>query len=121
MVPLRWDWDGELRFPLLLDTHPPSCACGGFGHACTLPLERRPVWPRGERSVAYTPIVDVDRADDVRQQRYDFYLPWWCGLQVIRDVLRSRVGLVAHTVTDVLPPRFPWLTKKPVDGQIRAM
>ena len=116
--------------------HQAPCRCNGHSHLCGLPESSVPAFKRGEKVNAagdplpppYVPVVEVDRPADVDAAR-TIYVRWWSGLMVIRDELRLRARLVAHRLTDELPPLRPWAAKQPkihyanfsVDGTIAPM
>lgn len=127
MAPMRWLERHGVRFPLVLDSHPDTCRCGGVAHVCEGKPGNVVVWgkrPRGwdpefAYPPEYTPIVEVDRPNEVTHVREEFYVRWWSAVQVIRDHVRSgELPLVNHSVTNELPPQFPWVRKISVDGEI---
>lgn len=114
---LNWINIGEnRRIAECWTTHPESCSCGGAAHLCK--PGQAPLGRLGERAWAYCPVVAVDHPDEVMKHRLAFYVPWVAYLEVIRDALRAPssndLRLTAHSVTDLLPVRLPWLERLPV-------
>lgn len=100
-------------------THPDHCVCGGNAHLCDgRAVRKAPGW----EPVPFVPVVEKDNPAEVQAFREAWYIPWVSCLEVIRDAFRAQshgAMLAAHTVTEALPPLTPWLSKNPLDGEIR--
>lgn len=100
-------------------THPDSCVCGGNTHLCDGRQVRK---PPGFEAVPFVPVIERDSPAEVQAFREAWYIPWRSHLEVIRDAFRAQshgAVLTAHRVIEALPPPTPWLSKNPLDGEIR--
>lgn len=109
------------------EAHVADCGCRGHADICKRPQDdtrRRhsdfpfypPGWgpPSAGGRVNYVPVRCVDAGPS-----HVTYVTWWAALKVIRDVFAAAPArLLAHSVTDALPPAAPWQTKISVDGRL---